>query len=216
MYEWTDGERNEWKERGKKERPAVAGSSRGQMLWCQRKVWRSWIELLCVPPHKVGRRSDWLFRLSPLSPTLASWLKNLQQRCKKSVKTNKKHFKTIPHKFPFVLLNFTFSNFPLKEANHHILFVFHPSAGPERMKKQQKAKWNGNPTSVTSQQRGPRKHTRSQTKLVQVKWIYLLSLLPEEPQPDGFLMGNRAGELVGLQISKIKTSQQAFASWVLS
>lgn len=143
-------------------------------------------------------------------------LKTCSRDAKRVLKQTEKHFKTIPHKFPFVLLNFTFPIFPLKEANHHILFVFHPSAEPERMKKQQKAKWNGNPTSVTSQQRGPRKHTRSQTKLVQVKWIYLLSLLPEEPQPDGFLMGNSAGESVGLQISKIKTSQQAFASWVLS
>lgn len=66
-------------------------------------------------------------------------LKTCSRDAKRVLKQTKKHFKIIPHKFPFVPLNFTFPIFPLKEAKHHILFVFHLSAGPERIKKQQKA-----------------------------------------------------------------------------
>lgn len=83
-------------------------------------------------------------------------LKTCRRDAKRVLKQTNTHFKTFPRnrQFPFVPLNFTFPIFPLKEANNHILFVFHPSAGPERMKKQQKRKteWEPKPRSRLSRE----------------------------------------------------------------
>lgn len=173
------------------------------MLWCQMKVWRSWIERLCVPPHKVGRRSVWLFRLSPLSPTLASWLKNLQERQRKrSVKTNKKHFKTIPHKFLLVPLNFTFPIVALKEANHHIPFVFHPYARPKRMNSKKQMEWEPNLSHVSAER--PKK-THSLTNKTCSSEMDIFTRIAPRRTTARWLFNGKQGKGVG-RITNLKKS----------
>lgn len=68
LHVWSD----------KSQLPVAAEGSWGLRLWCRRTVWCSWIVRLGTR-LPLPTRSVWLFRCSspPLSPPLASWLKDL-------------------------------------------------------------------------------------------------------------------------------------------